>query len=138
LERSKLNITFIKKKLNEKQQMTNKAEQSRERRLKLKQIRDALAQNIDHPDAYLVEKYREQKRTQSQKYRMKQKLLMKNYIYFSEEDKVDYWDKYIKANDDAIKEKERHTKKYIATKETQASLVCLLDSFQWTDLDLFE
>lgn len=118
--------------------MTNKAEQSRERRLKIKEIRDALAQNINHPDAHLVEKYREQKRAQSQKYRMKQKLLMQNYNYFSEEEKANYKNQFIKANVDATKEKERHTKKYIATKETKANLVCLLDSFQWTDLDLFE
>jgi hypothetical protein len=118
--------------------MTRKAEQSRERRLKLKQIRDALAHNVDHPDAYLVEKYREQKRLQSQKYRMKQKLLMQNYNCFSEDEKEVYKEQYLKANDDAIKEKERHTKKYITSKEAKASTVCLLDSFVWTDLDLFE
>jgi hypothetical protein len=118
--------------------MTNKAEQSRERRLKLKEIRDILSQNLNHPDAHLVEKYREQKRIQSQKYRMKQKQLMQNYNYFSEEDKAEFKNQYIKANVDVIKEKERHTKKYIATKETKANLVCLLDSFEWTDLDLFE
>jgi hypothetical protein len=130
---------FYQKKTDRKEQpMTNKAEQSRERRLKLKVIRDALAQNIDHPDAHLVEKYREQKRAQSQKYRMKQKLLMQNYNYFSEEEKVEYKEQYIKANNDTIKEKERHTKKYIASKETKANLVCLLDSFEWTDLDMFE
>lgn len=114
--------------------MTNKAEQSRERRLKLKEIRDVVAQNIDHPEAYMVEKYREQKRIQSQKYRMKQKLLMQNYNCFSEEEKEEYKEQFMKANNDAVKEKNRHIKKYIASK----NIVCLLDSFVWTDLDLFE
>ena len=115
-----------------------RADQSRERRLKIRGIRDALAQNIDHPQAHLVEKYRREKRLQSQKYRQKRKQLMQNYIDFNDKEKAEYWEEYVKASEEYWRERERHSKKYIASKEQKAITICLLDSFTWTDLVLFE
>lgn len=102
----------------------SKAQRSRERRMKLRLIREQLDKGIPHPEAHLVEKYREQKRRQSQRYRDKINSSLTSMDVDSED--------YLKACDYHLREKIRHKNKYLASKEDWK------DSFPWTNLELFD
>ena len=112
------------------------AQISKEKRLRIREIREKIASGQKAENSHLVFKYREQKRIGSLKYREKKKFLLNKYHTMSEDLKMSFKEAYENAVKQREKDNERRRQRrscVLRDKETE-----WLDSFDLNDLVLFE